>query len=503
MTSPWCIAVLSITAFSLLAATAEAKESLVVTTGQRQLFLDDHVVGEMQGLVRTMHQPDKRGAVIEPDQPWETVLQTRCVPAWDVRQQVFKLWLITSTNVPDPAVKGATVGGTSYAESKDGVRWTKPVLRQWDLQGSRENNFINVGPEQLQWPGNAIENVVYDADDPDPSRRYKGFLGAYGRKPMVSPDGVDWRLLDVPQLPSADESNMSYDRAGRMFIATLKTGGPYGRSHAIWTSQDFEKWTNLGVVFHADEKDQRLARLNIEARLADPQLQQPVYNVPDRYNADIYNLGIFRYEGLYVSLPAVYHAVGNRQDIPNTDGFHLIQLATSRDLRTWQRLGDRRTFIGPSPAKGGGYDLTQLLPPSAPVVRGDELWFYYTGIKYRARPENADPKAGAICLAVLRRDGFISLDADEEPGTLLTKPFVVHGTQLSVNVDTPKGALEVAVLDDQGESLAVSQPVVGDQPRAVVEWQSGGLPDLKGQTVSLRFTLREAEFYSFWLDSTE
>ena len=199
-----------------------------------------------------------------------------------------------------------------------------------------ENNFINVGPVPLQWPDNAIENVVYDPDDPNPNRRYKGFLDAIGRQPIVSPDGIHWTKLNVPELPSQDESNLSYDRLTKTFIATFKTGGPHGRSHAIWTSKDFETWTDTGVVFHADDEDQQLAVTNIQARLADPTLQQPVYNNPADYNADIYNMGIFRYEGLYIGMPAVYHATGIDPVHGNTDGFHLIQLAASRDLQIWR-----------------------------------------------------------------------------------------------------------------------------------------------------------------------
>jgi hypothetical protein len=457
---------------------------------QRQLFLDDHGVALLDGLQKTMHQPIKKGAVIVPDQPWEIVLQTRAAPAWDEQAGVYKLWLITSTNI-------SGVAGTSYTESTDGIHWTKPVLRQYRLQGSLENNFINVGPTQLEWHYNAILGVVYDPDDPNPNRRYKGFLGAVGRKPMVSPDGTHWTLLGVPELPSADESNLSYDRDSGMFIATLKTGGPYGRSQGIWTSTDFDNWTNTGVVFSADALDQTLAVTNIQARLADPTLQQPIYNNPADYNADIYNMGIFKYEGLYIGLPAVYHATGNLPTA-NTDGFHLIQLAASRDLRTWQRLGDRQTFIGPSPVGEGVYDLTQLTTPSSPVVRGDELWFYYAGIKYRATPDNPEPY-GAISLAVLRRDGFMSLDAGAELGTVVTKPFELTGPELFVNADATNGSLAVDVLNSDGELLASSATIVGDQLHTRMEWESGDLASLVGQTVVLRISLQNASLYSFWV----
>ena len=48
-------------------------------------------------------------------------------------------------------------------------------------------------------------------------------------------------------------------------------------------------------------------------------------------------------------------------DGTNTDGFHLVQLACSRDLKNWKRLGDRQPFIGASPRGGGAYDLTGVL----------------------------------------------------------------------------------------------------------------------------------------------
>jgi len=461
-----------------------------IRPGTRQLFLDDHGIAKIENLERTMYQPAKRGAVIEPARPWESSLQTRSAPAWDEREKKFKLWMITSTTVPG-------VAGTTYAESKDGIRWTKPVLRQMELNGSLENNFTTIEPG-LKWLANAMENVVYDPDDPDPSRRYKGLAHCYGREPIVSADGIHWRRLEVPKIPSQDESNMTYDRRTRTFIATLKQGGPHGRSITLSTSKDFEHWTKPELIFHTDDLDQELARKNIEARLSDPSLRRPMHNKPADYNADVYNMGVFRYEGLYVGLPAIYHSTGKHEN--NTDGFHLVQLACSRDLRHWRRLGDRKPFIGPSPVASGAYDLTQILPPSGPLVRGNELWFYYTGIKYRVAPKNADTKTGAICLAVLRRDGFISLDADERPGVLVTKPLEVTGETLAVNVDATGGTLEVEVLGDKENVLAVSAPIAGDAPHGRVRWNKGDLAALKQRKVSLRFTLRDASFYSFWFE---
>jgi hypothetical protein len=400
------------------------------------------------------------------------------------------MWLTVCTPSPQSA-------GVAYAESPDGIHWVKPSLHQREYKGSTENNFFVVDPK-LSWPLGELESVLYTPNDPDPARRYKGLMGAEYRVPVVGPDGIHWTQLDSPKLSSGDESNLSYDPLTRNYIATMKTWRTYGRAHAIWTSQDFQHWTNTKGIFQTDAEDQKIAKETIQARLADPTLQQPVSNNPADYNADVYNMGLFRYEGLYVGLPAIYHATGKIDN--NTDGFHLIQLVCSRDLLKWERLGDRRPFIGPSPVGTDAYDLMQLLPSSFPLVRGDELWFYYSGLKYREPPKDDGAKWGAVCLAVLRRDGFISLDAGETPGVLTTKPFVVNGAKLNVNVDANGGTLNIEALNADGKTLAVAETVEGDQPHAEVHWKSGNLADLQGQPVVFRFTLKNAKLYSFWME---
>ena len=468
-----------------------------VPPGERQLFLDDVGVSEIHNLKRTMHPPTKQGAVIPPDRPWETTLQTRCAPAWDPSAKRFKLWMITSMNIP--------MGGMTYAESKDGLHWTKPNLRQKMINGNLDNNLVTVDPK-LDWPANAIENVVYDATDPDPSRRFKGLAHAFGREPIVSPDGIHWKRLDVPAIASQDESNLSFDEREHLFILTVKQGGPYGRSVYLSTSKDFEQWTKPRLIFHADKLDQKLGQKHIKARRADPslQLQRALWDIRDTYKGhtaepkvDVYNMGLFRYEGLYIGMPSMFHSNDNRC---NKDGFHLIQLVCSRDLKTFKRLGDRKTFIGPSPMGENVYDLTQLIGPSSPVIHSDELWFYYTGIRYRTLPKNLEHGAGAICLAVLRRDGFISLDSEDSEGSILTEPFELLGSKLFVNVDVPQGELQVELLDRNGKVVAFSKPISGDLTHAGVEWAEGDIDPMKNQNVSLRFTLRDGQFYSYWLE---
>ena len=478
-----------------------------VPTGQRQLFFDDHGIARIENLTRTMHQPAKKGAVIrqDPDNPEGGVVQTRTAPIWDPEEKTYKLWDITTPN--DLHAGGIYCSG--YYESKDGLHWSKPVVGQVEYRGSRENNYVAVQSDRGYFrPG----LVVYNATDPDPARRYKGAIPNVGF--IVSPDGVNWKMLDVPGVPSFDEYNFSFDEQEHLFILTVKHAvivcqgtvkhlGPYGRSVWLSTSMNFEHWTEPKMIFHADDLDQELGRENIKARFADPTLQQLFSNDPATYNVDVYNMGVFGYEGLYIGMPAMYRATGPSADGSNTEGFHLVQLTCSRDLKNWKRLGDRKPFIGPSPKDAGAYDLTQIIGPSAPVVRGDELWFYYTGLKYRdelADVHTLDPDTGAICLAVLRRDGFFSLDAGETEGLLVTKPFTLFGDKVYVNADASKGELCTEVLDGQGVALAASAPLTGDRPDGEVTWTQGNMANLKGREVTLHFTLRNAKLYSFWIE---
>ena len=474
-----------------------------VVAGQRQLFLDDVRIAEIVNLTRTMHQPSKKGAVIRPiwhDHDPKALARgdanaiIRTAPVLDTRDNILKIWLLDST----------------CYQSRDGLHWQ------------------HVGKPNLP-----VNKVVYDDSDPDPGRCYKAFLPNRGF--AASPDGMTWKMLDVPKIASGDESNFSFDSKAHLFIVTVKHGGPYGRSVLVFTSKDFKQWTKSKLDFHTDELDQELGLKNIEERLADATLQ-PMYYKPNPavYNVDVYNMGVFGYEGFLIGMPAMYHAVGKEPRYPNTEGFQLIQLMCSRDLESWKRLGQRRSFIGPSPMGSGAYDLTQIMPPSSPLIRGDdELWFYYWGGKYRGGWKwvgpygdwtptadgrwnvgywtveddfHPDPDVGAVCLAVLRRDGFVSLDAEERFGSVITRPIRIPGRRLFVNVDSPDGELRAGIVNASGgtvEGLGIEDcvPVRGDHKRAEITWN--GNPDLwplTSKDVQIRFRLKKGSLYSYWFE---
>ncbi len=525
---------LLIAALAEVNAPTEPRSDLIeVPIGQRQLFLDDFCVAKKERVQATMHSPEKRGAVIRPDVLADgSRIQTYgTVPLWSPEERVFKMVYMAFPMENHDQI------GAALAISEDGIHWKKPDLGQGvTVRGSTSNNRIFVDRD-LRWGDNALWNVIRDEHDSDPSRRYKGLLGAEGRIPVVSSDCIHWTKLTGPKIPSHDTSTLTYDEPRRRYLAVLKTFNESGRAAALSISEDFQQWSTPRLCFSTDKIDQKMAHKVVGERIHNKRFTIPLFVDPEpgpnfkppaghipTWRAECYAFSIFPYEGLYIGLPMIYYPTG--QELPtrnNTDGFHNIQLAMSRDLTEWKRLGERGTFIGPSPIDAGligVFDRQELIPPSRPVLMGDELWFYYTGFKTRIPPfsrntdgsprdpatltadERADLADGwsAICLAVLRRDGFVSLNAGETPGTLLTKPFAARGTKLLINTDASEGHCKVEVLDAQRKILAISEPVVGDQLRAGVSWKSGNLTDLKGKVVCLRFTMRKAQLYSFWLD---
>ena len=61
-----------------------------------------------------------------------------------------------------------------YAESTDGVHWTKPELGLVEFNGNKKNNICLIEAEPFSLSRvNDFLTVLHEPDDPDPQRRYK------------------------------------------------------------------------------------------------------------------------------------------------------------------------------------------------------------------------------------------------------------------------------------------------------------------------------------------
>ena len=492
----------------------------------KYLFIDDHHIEEVDNLARILHQPEKQGAVLQPQYRWEnTGVYVQTAPMWDPDENLYKLVYGSGAEPPDLTVEDLMMTGVSapkrgqsffcYATSEDGVNWEKPFLELCEYEGYNYNgkpfgNQNNIIPNGV--------TPVRDPNDPDPSRRYKAQNHADGtrshtKKFAASPDCFTWEWLDVPPIPEGGTSSMTYDEEKGLFIIMVKRRGPFGRAVCVSTSEDFENWTEAEMVFHADELDQENGKERLARFFDDSGYSRPTVNRPKEYKTDVYQLPVFPYEGLYIGMPVMFHQCGSRPPLyENVDGRKCLELVCSRDLHNWERVADRAPFIEQSPiGDGSAYDTAQLGTTNRPIVRDDELWFYYGGYRFRGiTQEQAWNReyldSSAVCLAKLRLDGFCSLKGGIEPGSVLSTPIQVDGRELRVNADAWRGSVRAEVIDAgdgqpvPGYAMDDCLPTVADEVDAPMRWkEKTDLAGLAGKTVRVRFSVLNAEIYAFWL----
>ena len=481
------------------AADRETYSSVPLRAGQRQLFLDDFILGDVHQVTRVIHQPRKYegNPVIRADRATDgKSIQVRTAPSWDDREKLWKVWYFRLGDDHG--------GGAGYATSKDGIHWDKPALGVVEISGNRENNVVTVKDE----PKAFLQHVFIDPAAPA-DRRYKGLIGPSDRQPVVSADGRVFTRLNVPAIPSEDESHVIWDDLQQQFVMTVKHNGPFGRSVYLCLSKDFEVWSSPVLIYHADSLDQALGEQHIRDLENNPRMWRPTINEPKEYNTEIYNMPVFVYEGLYVGLPTYFESSG-RVPLPigNQDGTNSVKLVCSRDLRAWTRVGDRQHFIPVSELDQRGLDTGQILAASPPIRMRDELWFYYSGLDVRYRPYTPEKRGefhGGIHLAKLRVDGFVSMRAGAEGGFLDTRPVKFDGRHLFINARI-SGEIQAEITDRDGREIRPGwgrdrcTAATGDHVRTELRWAGRDLQELAGQNFRIRFHLKNADLYSFWVE---
>jgi hypothetical protein len=256
-------------------------------------------------------------------------------------------------------------------------------------------------------------------------------------------------------------------------------------------------------------------------------LKPPIVDADD-YFAEIYNMPVLCYHGLYLGFPTLFNPLGAiPPPITNFTRINQVELAVSHDASSWERACDREVLLGIEPYDGVAYDTSQVLLSGPPVVRPDgELWFYYVANRFNMNSEDFKEHGAteelfrlgvkpsdfqsreALCLAKMRPDGFVSLDAAMQ-GTLVTKSFIwPAGKDLYVNIDAEWGEVYVEVVDFetavaplQGFGGRAMQPITGDHPHGLkYDWEGKSCKAGGWEVpVRLKFYCRQARLYSWWL----
>ena len=492
------IAALALTLASLTAS----PPSPAMLGGEKWLFLDDYYVASRDNLVRQVHPAEKSpdNPVLWPEAPWESPV---AIIYGSVLHEdgLYRMWYHGGQ-------------GVSYAESKDGVAWTKPGLGLATVDGQDTNIVIERDADGKGASGTLpyfyeLFGVHRNRDASDPAKRYvMGYLSldrAYegprtdpfhggqrrGLGVAYSADGIHWTLGEnwATDAICDGATHWMFDPRREAYVLYGRTKSQpealldawakdewaakyfWGRAVARIESKNFLDW---------DFEEPATAPVVMEADLQDPP------------GTEIYSIMVFPYESVYIGLVQRFH---NRPG----DVYLDVQLSVSHDGVSFERVNPRTPFI---PCGGiGAWDrFNQSLANNPPIVDGKDLRFYYGGRTYRHSPYDGPDKGvsgGGIGFATAKKDRFVSLGASFDGGTLTTVPLVMAGDTLHLNADCAFGETLVEVVNEHGAVIATSKPIRADGLDIAIEWEDGGLPE-HSVPVSLRLTLKNALLYSLW-----
>jgi hypothetical protein len=457
----------------------------------RQLFVDDFLIEETS-LLRTWHRPEyyANNPVLRPDTEWENRdpaserRNLRINPAamvfsdgvfFDPKDRLFKMWYMAGYGV-----------ATCLATSTDGFRWQRP---SFDVV--KGTNITNAEYRDSS-------TVWIDPADPDPRRRYKMSIWYDGSLILyVSPDGIHWTKLGSAG-KAFDRSTFFYNPFRKMWVFSLRGtdypgGGVNSRYRLYWESKEFNAVGQLSLT-------QPVAWVRADALdVPRPDMTQP---------SELYNLDCAGYESLMIGLFSIW-----RGEYDTREKINDLTIGFSRDGFHWSRE-DRTPFVPVSETPGSWNWANIQSAGGCCLIVGDKLHFYVSG--RQGVPGTNEPGACSTGLALLRRDGFASMDwrkDDRRPrpvprgelrgGYLTTRTITFNGAHLFVNADVT-GELRAEMLDEQGRVIApftrdACAPFRGDRTRASLSWTGGSLAQLAGRRVKLRFWVEEGRLYAFWI----
>lgn len=497
-------------------ASAPVENKPVAIGSRRELFVDDALVARLTGKAELrLHHPVPREIAITHDAPWEgSACGYHSIFQDGAAYRMYYRGM-------DLTVEGGKLKTHAhpmfycYAESRDGIHWTKPKLGLHEFNGSKANNIVMVpgasGSMTLD-----MENAAFFRDtnpNASPDARYKALV--HSRKPngmaaFKSADGLRWSpMSDAPVITAGafDSHNIAFWDAARggyraywrYFTAGVtneNTWKPAGhRDIRTAVSKDFIHWEDQHDLTYGDAPAEELYTNAVLPYHRAPQL---FIGLPTRYldrgwSTSMRALPETNYRELRAS-------VGQRLGTALTEGL----LMTSRDGVRFKRWNE--AFVRPGIERPGTWFYGSHYPgwqivetKSALEGAPNELSLYATEHYWTGAA-----KAAALRRYTLRLDGFVSVSAPMSGGELVTKPIVFQGGRLAVNFATSAaGGVRIEIQDAAGRplpgfTLEDCPPIFGDSIERTVAWNGGeGVNSLAGKPVRLRFVLNDADVFSF------
>ncbi|MFB9571845.1 hypothetical protein [Streptomyces yanii] len=394
---------------------------------------------EMGSFVKDVdHNPLFREGIFEnPRLPWEPRFDNGYPNVfWDPEHKKFRCYY--TLFLRDPAslntspekrsgrdyVIANRETGCCYAESTDGVHWTKPKLGLVSFDGSKDNNILF---EHAQGT-----SVLYDPADPDPTRRYKLITlreaGGTSLCVAFSSDGIHFSDLkpwpaNSPS-PGADCHNLVFrDSRTNEYVLITRLWDSNIRVSAMSRSTDFINWSKPVEVHRGNG-----------------------------FDSQIYSMPVFEYGDLYVGLASLYR--DGDTTLPHYDTVDLA-LQWSINLTEWNNVApEDSTFIPHGKGMGkyprGDFDSSVIFS-SIPVEIEDKLYFYYMG----GKGPHTGWRESALGRGYIEKDKFACYGSrtGNRPSSLTSQGFNFFGENIELLVDIEEGGWVKVDLMNQGGTV--------------------------------------------------
>ena len=496
-------------AFLLLlsfAAVAANAEQPVNIGDRRELFVDRHLIQELGGdATRRMHHPIPRDVAVRHDAPWEGAGSGYHTVIRD--GELYRMYHRGSAlGVKDGKLRiGKQV--YCYAESKDGIAWTKPNLGLHEHEGSTNNNIILTGL--------GVHNFAPFLDtNPDcrPEARFKALAGTAkegGLFAFQSADGIRWKLMrEEPVVTEGafDSQNLAFwDPAARKYRAYFRTFTKGITTEKVWkpagyravrtaASDDFLDWTDEHDLTYEDSPDNE----HLYTNQIGPYYRAPhiLIGFPTRYVERGWSESMR-------ALPQLEHRE-QRAKAHLRYGTALTEalLMASRNGVHFERWNE--AFMRPGIQRPETWQYGQHYVAWHAVETKGTLPGAPNEISLYSSEGGWTGDDNLIRRYTIRLDGFVSIHAGTRGGEIITKPLVFRGSKLTMNFATSAiGGVRVAIEDAgggalEGYALKDCHEHFGDEVNRTVSWKSGSnVASLSGKPVRLRISLKDADLFSF------
>lgn len=447
---------------------------------RRELFVDSFLIERMEGTSLRMHEPQPANVVLTFEKPWEGL---HC--GYITVFQDGDRYRMYYRGLPVSGKDGTDAEVTCYAESPDGIHFSKPDLGLFQVGGTLSNNVILAGMP----PFSHNFAPFLDARPGVPAEeRYKALAGTQdsGLAAFISEDGLRWRKMrEEPVITEGafDSQNVAFWSGHEdCYVAYFRTWSEGGWKGYRWvsrsTSKDFRTWT---PPVEMDKGDAPWEHIYTNQTL-------PYYRAPHLY----ISIAARFMPGRQVIAPEAAERIGVAPDYFKdcSDCVLMTSRGGNRYDRTFME-GFLKPGIGPENwISRTNYPVYGLVPVGE------------TGMSLYIQQNYAQP-THRVRRYELRPDGFVSISAPYAGGEFLTKVFTFAGTELHLNFSTSAaGSIRVELQDEKtraidGHTLADSEEIIGNLIDRVVMWKGNAdLSAFAGRPVRVRFVMRDADLYS-------